>query len=107
MKGKLPMFARSEVTRDFIYVDDVIAAFTEAALRMSPDIAGESFNIGTGIPTTLSDLASKAKQLFAIQYEPIFSPREGRVWDVDNWYANTEKAMNILGWTAKVKLEEG
>ncbi len=107
MKGKLPMFARSEVTRDFIYVDDVIAAFTEAALRMSPDIAGESFNIGTGIPTTLSDLASKAKQLFAIQYEPIFSPREGRVWDVDNWYANTEKARNILGWTAKVKLEEG
>jgi polyisoprenyl-phosphate glycosyltransferase len=107
MKGKLPMFARSEVTRDFIYVDDVIAAFTEAALRICPEIAGESFNIGTGTPTTLSELAQMAMRLFDIQEEPVFSPREGRSWDVDNWYANTEKARNILGWAAKVKLEEG
>jgi len=107
MKGKLPMFARSEVTRDFVHIDDVVTAFTEAALRMSPDIAGESFNIGTGIPTTLSDLASMAKRLFDIQDEPVFSPREGRAWDVDNWYANIEKAKHLLGWTPKVKLEEG
>jgi len=107
MKGKLPMFARSEVTRDFVYIDDVIVAFTEAALRICPEIAGESFNIGTGIPTTLFDLAGMAKQQFDINEEPVFSPREGRAWDVDNWYANTEKARNLLGWSAKVKLEEG
>ena len=107
LRGKLPIFASSGVTRDFVYVDDVIAAFTEAALRICPDIAGESFNIGTGIPTTLSVLAGMAKQLFNIHEEPVFSPREGRAWDVDNWYANTEKSKSMLGWTAKVRFEEG
>ena len=107
MHGKLPIFARPEVARDFVHVDDVIAAFADAALRMCPEIAGESFNIGTGIQTTLFSLASLTKRLFDIQDEPQFSPGAGRAWDVDNWYANPEKAREILGWTAKIRLEDG
>ncbi len=105
--GKLPVFARSEVARDFVHIDDVVAAFAVAALRMGPEIAGESFNIGTGIQTPLSALAKLAKQLFDIQAEPLFSPGAGRAWDVDHWYANTKKAKEILGWEAKIKLEDG
>lgn len=105
--GKLPMFARPEVTRDFVYVDDAIAAFADAALRMCPAIAGESFNIGTGIQTSLFSLANVTKQLFDIQDEPQFSPGAGRAWDVDHWYANAEKAREILGWTATISLEVG
>lgn len=107
MHGKLPMFARQEVIRDFVHIDDVIAAFADGALSMCPEIAGDSFNIGTGIPTTLSSLANLAKRLFDIQIEPQFSPAAGRTWDVDNWYANTEKANRLLGWTAKTRLEDG
>lgn len=107
MHGKLPLFARSEVSRDFLHVDDAVAAFADAALRMCPEIAGESFNIGTGIQTSLSSLANLAKQLFDIQDEPQFSPGAGRAWDVDNWHANPEKAREILGWTAKIRLEDG
>lgn len=107
IQGKLPTFARAEVTRDFIYIDDVIAAFIDAALSMCPKIAGESFNIGTGIQTSLASLADLTKQLFNIQEEPQFNPGIGRTWDVDNWYANPEKAKNLLGWTAKVRLEDG
>ena len=107
LHGKLPIFARSEVTRDFVHIDDVIAAFADAALRMSPDIAGESFNIGTGIQTPLSSLAYLAKQLFDIREEPQFSPGAGHAWDVDNWYARPEKAREFLGWTAKISLEDG
>jgi dolichol-phosphate mannosyltransferase len=101
------MFARSEVTRDFVHVYDVVEAFVDAALRMCPEIAGESFNIGTGIQTSLSSLANLTKQLFDIQDEPQFSPGAGRAWDVDNWHANPEKAREILGWTAKIRLEDG
>ena len=107
MQGKLPVFARPEVARDFVHVDDVVAAFVDVALRMSAEIAGESFNIGTGIQTTLSSLADMAKQRFGIQEEPEFSPGAGRAWDVDNWYANPEKAGELLGWRAKIKLEDG
>jgi nucleoside-diphosphate-sugar epimerase/glycosyltransferase involved in cell wall biosynthesis len=107
MHGKLPMFARAEVTRDFVHVDDVVAAFADAALRMCPEIAGESFNIGTGVQTSLSALANLTKQLFGIQDEPRFSPGAGRAWDVDNWHSNPEKAKEILGWTAQIGLKEG
>lgn len=107
LKGRLPSFARSEVTRDFVHVDDVAIAFFDAALRMSPEIAGQSFNIGTGVRTSLATLADTAKQLFAIQDQPIFSPAEGRSWDVDNWYAEPAKAARILGWQAQIGLEEG
>ena len=107
MQGKLPMFARPEVTRDFVYIDDVIAAFADAALHMCPEIAGESFNIGTGIQTSLSSLANLTKQLFNIQDEPQFSPGAGRAWDVDHWHANSEKAREVLGWTAKIMLDDG
>lgn len=107
MRGKLPMFARSEVTRDFVHINDVITAFADAALHMCPEIAGESFNIGTGVQTSLASLASLTQRLFAIQDDPQFSPGAGRAWDVDHWYANPEKAGEVLGWTAKIKLEQG
>ena len=107
MHGRLPVFARPEVTRDFVYVDDVVAAFADAALRMAPEIAGESFNIGTGIQTSLSSLAYLTKRLFDVQDEPQFSPGAGRAWDVDHWYANPEKAKAVLGWAATIRLEDG
>lgn len=107
LHGNLPPFARQEVTRDFIHVDDVVAAFIDAVLRMCPEIAGESFNIGTGIQTSLASLANLTKTLFSIQDEPQFIPGVGRAWDVDNWYAHPEKAGDILGWVAKIKLEDG
>lgn len=107
LHGKLPIFANSEVTRDFVYIDDVISAFISAALHICPEIAGESFNIGSGVRTSLSSLAYIVKQTFNIKDEPIFNPETGRVWDVGNWYANVEKAREFLGWTAKVPIEGG
>jgi len=107
MQGKLPIFARSEITRDFVHIDDVIVAFVDSAFLMCPEIAGESFNVGTGIQTSLFSLANLARKIFDIQLEPQFNPMAGREWDVDNWYATPEKAREILGWSAKIKLEDG
>lgn len=107
MHRKLPIFARPEITRDFIHVDDVITAFTDAALCMCPEISGESFNIGAGIKTSLFSLANLAKQLFDIPDEPQFTEGTGRAWDLDNWYSKPEKAKEKLGWNAKINLENG
>lgn len=107
MHGKLPIFARPEVSRDFVHIDDVVSAFIDAAFCMSPEIAGESFNIGTGIQTSLSTLANLSKSVFNIQAKPQFKLEFGRAWDVDSWYASSEKALENLGWSARVKLEDG
>jgi len=105
--GKLPTFARPEVSRDFVHIDDTIEAFADAALHICPEIAGDSFNIGTGVQTSLYSLANLALRLFNIQDEPQFSAEAGRAWDVDHWYANPEKAKKMLGWTPKISLEDG
>jgi dolichol-phosphate mannosyltransferase len=103
----LPPLAKPETSRDFIHVDDVTAAFVQTALRMSPDIAGESFNIGTGVRTSLARLAEFARELFHIEANPKFSADASRAWDVDVWRANPAKAARLLGWTPVVSLEDG
>ena len=107
LQGRLPVFARSEISRDFIYIDDVIDAFVTTAYVMKTEIMGESFNIGTGIQTSLNDLAKLSKGVFLIKEEPQFNPAMGRAWDVYYWVANPEKAKTLLGWTAKTSLETG
>jgi nucleoside-diphosphate-sugar epimerase/glycosyltransferase involved in cell wall biosynthesis len=106
-EGQFPPLASANVTRDFIYIDDVVSAFVQSALQMRDDIKGESFNIGTGVKTSLADLANVAKSLFNIKEEPIFNPSAGRAWDVDDWYANPQKAKSLLNWSAKTSLSDG
>lgn len=107
LRGELPRFARADVTRDFVHVDDVIAAFIATALAMGPSVAGESFNIGSGAPTRLDHLAELAKQALGAQGTPEFDLSAGRQWDVDNWYAATGRAATVLEWRPSIDLEQG
>jgi len=105
--GTLPPFVDPRTSRDFVHVDDVCAAFVKAATAMRPEIYGESFNIGTGIKTTIADLAETSRRLFEIKEEPKFGTMEGRAWDLPDWYADPRKAKALLGWSAEVPLDDG
>lgn len=107
LEKTLPPFSRPEVSRDFIHVDDVSAAFIAAAVHMSPDVAGESYNIGSGQKTSLGDLATLAGNVFGIKEKPEFNLNVGRAWDVDNWYASVTKAEKDLNWKATTSLTDG
>ena len=105
--GQLPPFVDPRTSRDFIHVDDTVAAFVKAATAMQPAIYGESFNIGTGMKTTIADLAETARRVFHVTAEPKFGTMEGRPWDLTDWYADPRKALDKLGWKATVSLDEG
>jgi polyisoprenyl-phosphate glycosyltransferase len=107
MKGEFPPFVDAKTSRDFVYVDDVCAAFIMTAAKLTPDLYGESFNIGAGRKTTIAELAEVARQTFAIQGEPTFGDMAGRAWDLPDWYAAPGKAENLIGWTAQTSLAEG
>ena len=106
-ENKLPRFAGPNVTRDFIHVDDVVSSFVDAALNVDPTNYGLSFNIGTGIPTTLSQLAEITCKTFNIAYDPIFDHSEARSWDTDNWYADITQARSLFGWQPTTALADG
>jgi polyisoprenyl-phosphate glycosyltransferase len=107
MRGEFPPFVDPATSRDFVYVDDVCAAFIMAAAKLTPDLYGESFNIGTGRKTTIAELAEVAREVFAIKGAPVFGDMAGRAWDLPDWYAAPGKAENLLGWTAQTELADG
>ncbi|MEI6066001.1 MAG: NAD-dependent epimerase/dehydratase family protein [Methylococcaceae bacterium] len=107
LTGNLPPFVHPETSRDFIYIDDVCAAFIMAAAKMHPGLSGESFNIGTGVKTTIAELAGITKRLFDVAVEPQFGVMEGRAWDLADWYADPQKAIELLDWKPRVNLEVG
>lgn len=107
LNGHLPPFVDARTSRDFVHVGDVCDAFILAAVRMHPDIYGNSFNIGTGIRTTIGDLAETTRQLFGIEEVPRFGTMDGRVWDLADWYAQPAKAEAALGWKSAISLTDG
>jgi len=107
LKGAFPPLVDPDTSRDFVYIDDVCDAFVHAAARLTPDIYGQAFNIGTGRATTIREVAKVAGDVFAIRAEPIFGSMAGRSWDLPDWYAAPGKAERLLNWTAKTDLATG
>ncbi len=104
--GLYPDLVDPNVSRDFIYVDDVARAFIEVGLKLSESDYGESFNLGTGRKTTIGDVVTAAQRLFDIRREPVFT-MPNREWDLTDWVADISKVCERFGWEPRVGLEEG
>jgi UDP-glucose 4-epimerase len=91
-------------TRDFTYIDDAVKATILAA--KSDRALGEVFNVGTGVETTVNQLAETISFLTGNRVIPEHISRR----DVDNIrrrVVNIEKARRALRWVPEVTLEEG
>jgi len=90
-----------EQTRDFVFVGDVVNANLSALNYDGCDY----FNIGTGVETTVNQIFRLLKQLTGAQVEERHGPpKEG---EQRRSVLECSKARRILGWKAKVPLEEG
>ena len=108
LEGTYPALVDKKVSRDFVYVDDVCDVFVRTATHLPPLMYGHSFNVGTGISTTIGELANVAKEIFHIPVDPRFSTMENRHWDFHGeWRANTSKTYACLDWKSKIKIGEG
>jgi len=108
LAGMYPPLVDKNISRDFVYVDDVCDAFVKAAVNLTPNFYGHSFNVGTGTSTPIENLALIAKSLFNIPVDPTFSTMENRHWDFHGeWRANTNKTRRYLDWVAKTPIYEG
>lgn len=105
--GKLPPLVNPDISRDFIYTDDCVSAFIHAAYYMSPELAGKSVNIGSGIKTTMRNLVETSLNITGQAITPEWGSMPNRNWDVQDWYGNSELARTLLKWTPEVSLAEG
>ena len=90
--------------RAWCYVDDMVEAVLLSLER--PEAVGQSFNIGNARSTvTIYDLAQRIKRLSGCPGEIAFQPLHYA--DVEIRMPNVEKARELLGFEAKVDLDEG
>lgn len=104
---KYPQFVSPEISRDFVFVDDIVFAFILTAVNMEKQIFGEVFNIATGEKTTIKKLAQIVKKMFKIQYGPTFGGMKKKDWDLTEWYGQNKKFANEFGWCPKTNLIDG
>lgn len=107
LDGKFPPLVNPDTSRDFIDISDVVDAFILAAVRMHPEMYGKSYNIGTGVRTTIGQLASQVREQFHLKDEPVFNSMPPRKWDLGDWYSDPALAREDFGWEAKVPLARG
>jgi nucleoside-diphosphate-sugar epimerase len=90
-------------SRDFIYVDDIVEGLIACALK---GLAGDVYNLATGVETTVRELASEINQLTNNDAATILLPK--RDWDRSgNRYGSPEKAARELGFSARTSLRDG
>jgi dolichol-phosphate mannosyltransferase len=106
-QGRYPDLVSSEISRDFVYVEDACEAFLDAANNLHPSHYGDSFNVGSGRKTTIADAAQMTGEIFHIQEKPKFQGMQNRSWDLTDWYANPAKTKSVLGWEAKTEFHDG
>jgi UDP-glucose 4-epimerase len=102
LKGEpCSIFGDGSQTRDYVYVGDVVEAFFAASAKGD----GETFNIGTGVETSVNDLYTRMAAICGVKAEPEYKP--ARPGELERSCLSSAKAGEILGWSPQKDLDEG
>lgn len=107
MNGKFVKFATKVISRDFVFIDDVVEAIALASEKAAHSDLSRVFNIGSGNQTSLEDFAKVIKDEFKVSGTPEFDTYAPRPWDLENWFSNPSLAKQELGWSARTSLSTG
>jgi UDP-glucose 4-epimerase len=90
--------------RDFVSVDDVTNIVIEAVGKADHTGLSSTFNVGTGSPITINEIANKMIRLFELDnIEPIY--RETKKGDIFFSLADTRKLKQILSVETNADME--
>ena len=98
---EIQLFGDGGQKRDFDYVDDVVDAFLRAGAMDAAD--GQVFNLGGEAPVSLLELVKMMIEIAgqgSYRWRPS-RPSAKRI-DIGDFYADTTKIRNALGWQPRV-----
>ncbi len=88
-------------TRDFVYVGDIVAANLAAG---ESEFIG-AVNIGTGLETSVTELAARMSEVAGSTVEPEFAP--AKVGEQRRSVLDASMAADLLGWRPAMVLADG
>jgi UDP-glucose 4-epimerase len=104
----LTVFGNGQQTRDYVFVSDVATANVLASTAKLPDVKrldDRAINIGTGVETSVLNLAESLQRAAHVNVPIDFAPK--RDGEQQRSAIKNERAARILGWKPTVKLEQG
>jgi UDP-glucose 4-epimerase len=96
--GRAPDIRQPRVAQDFIHVDDVAEGLVALLER---DIACGVYNLGTGRPTSVGEVANAVARHFGAAL-----PYPDSSYDLGFW-ADSAKTAEATGWRARTSIEHG
>jgi len=102
LNGERPViYGNGEQTRDYIFVQDVISALIKSS-KIDDDLF---LNIGTGIETSVNELAESLKTQFSSNLNPVY--QDAREGELQRSVLDNTKARKLLNWEPQYDLNEG
>ena len=102
--GKPPIIeGDGKQIRDFIHARDVAEMLVMVLSKKG--ISGEVFNCGSGVSTSILDLANRAIAVSGRALKPEFAAP--RIGDIKDSLSNSAKAAKLLGFKPKITLDDG
>jgi UDP-glucose 4-epimerase len=95
------LFGDGEQTRDYVYVGDLVRANVAA---LADDVRG-TFNVGTGIETSVNTLYRELASAMGVERAPGYAPR--RAGEQQRSAVAIDKAAREMGWRPEVSLRDG
>lgn len=102
--NKINIFEDGKESRDFVFIDDVVAA-TILGLEMNA-ANNQVFNVGTGVPVDVLTVANGLINNYGIQV-PITVSGNYRLGDIRHNYADLTKIEKFLGFVPQISFETG
>jgi UDP-glucose 4-epimerase len=106
LAGQQPtIFGDGEQSRDFTYIDNVVAGNLLAAEAPAEKVAGQMMNLATGQKITLNQTFEILKGLTGYTGQPAYE--KARAGDIKESLADISRAQNLLLYKPSVDFSEG
>ncbi|MEW5899918.1 MAG: GDP-mannose 4,6-dehydratase [Acidobacteriota bacterium] len=92
-----------EARRDFSDVRDIVEAYW---LSLEKGVAGEVYNIGSGVARSIKDVLEVLLSLSRVRVKVEIDPKRLRPSDVPILHADAEKFARQTGWQPKIPFEQ-
>jgi nucleoside-diphosphate-sugar epimerase len=102
---EIEVFGDGKQCRDFVYVDDAVEAMLQAAAE--PACYGDVFNIGSGSPVPIREVAGLISNKTGSGYHFVPFPEDYMSIEAGDLYLDISKFRGATGWEPRVSLAEG
>ena len=102
---KIEVYEDGLESRDFVYIDDVVMA-TKLALECQDGSMVDSFNVGTGIKTSVIEIANVINEYFG-SHSAVEVSGKFRLGDIRHNVADMTKIKTALGFEPQVGFRQG